>query len=63
MIAFPTAYYLMDKWLQGFVYRIDVSWWMVLVSGFVTLVVAFCTMSFKTIQSALANPTQSLRSE
>lgn len=63
VLAFPTAYYLMNKWLEGFAYRIDVSWWMVVMSGFITLVVAFCTMSFKTIQSALANPTQSLRSE
>jgi putative ABC transport system permease protein len=63
IIAFPVGYYLMDKWLQDFAYRIDVQWWVYVVAGLTTLVIAFFTMSLKTIKSALANPVDSLRSE
>ena len=63
IIAFPLGYYLMDKWLQDFAYKIDVQWWVYAVAGLTTLLIAFFTMSLKTIKSALANPVESLRSE
>lgn len=63
VIAFPLGYYFMDKWLQDFAYKIDVQWWMYAVAGLITLLIAFFTMSFKTIRSALANPVESLRTE
>lgn len=63
IIAFPLGYYLMDKWLQDFAYKIDIQWWVYALAGLITLLIAFFTMSFKTIKSALANPVDSLRSE
>ena len=63
IIAFPLGYYLMDKWLQDFAYKIDIQWWLYALAGLTTLLIAFFTMSFKTIKSALANPVESLRSE
>ena len=63
VIAFPLGYYLMDKWLQDFAYKIEVQWWMYAFAGLITLLIAFFTMSLKTIRSALANPVESLRSE
>ncbi|MCB0687823.1 MAG: ABC transporter permease [Saprospiraceae bacterium] len=63
VIAFPVGFYFMDKWLQGFAYRIEVQWWVFLVAGVGTLWVAFFTLSFKTVRAALANPVQSLRTE
>ena len=63
VIAFPLGYYLMDKWLQDFAYKIDVQWWMYGLAGATTVVIAFFTMSFKTIKAASANPIESLRSE
>ena len=62
-IAFPLGYYLMNKWLQAFAYKIEIQWWVYTVAGLSTLVIAFVTMSFKTIKSALSNPVESLRSE
>jgi putative ABC transport system permease protein len=62
-IAFPLGYYLMDKWLQDFAYKIEVRWWVFVLAGLATLLIAFFTMSFRTIKSALANPVESLRSE
>ena len=63
VIAFPLGYYLMNLWLQDFAYKIDISWWVYAISGLTTLFIAFFTMSFKTVRSALANPVDSLRTE
>jgi putative ABC transport system permease protein len=63
LIAFPLGYYLMDKWLQDFAYKIEIQWWVYALAAVSTLMIAFCTMSFKTIKSALVNPVESLRSE
>jgi len=63
VIAFPLGFYLMDKWLEDFAYKIEIQWWVFMVAGLATLFIALFTMSFKTIRSALANPVESLRSE
>jgi putative ABC transport system permease protein len=63
LIAFPVAWWAMNKWLQSFAYRIDISWWIFVVAGFGALLVAMLTVSFQAIKSAIANPVTSLRSE
>ena len=63
VIATPLAYFFMEKWLQDFAYRIDISWWVFAVAGAVALAVAFLTMSFRSVRAAQANPVASLRSE
>ncbi len=62
-IAVPISWYLMNKWLQAFAYRIALSWWIFLLSAAVTLLVAFITISYHTFRAAAANPVRSLRSE
>lgn len=62
-IAFPIAWWAMDKWLQGFAYRIHIGWWMYALSGFLTILIAVCTISFQAIRSAMANPIKALRTE
>jgi putative ABC transport system permease protein len=63
VIAFPTAWWIMNQWLQGFAYRVGINWWIFAVAGIITLVIAFVTISFQTIKAALANPIKSLRTE
>jgi putative ABC transport system permease protein len=63
VIAIPIAWYLMDKWLQDFHYRINIEWWVFLLAGAVAVVVAFATISIQTIRAASANPVKSLRTE
>lgn len=63
VIAFPLGYYLMNIWLQGFAYKIEMQWWVFVLSGLAIVLIAFFTMSLKTLTSALANPINSLRSE
>jgi len=63
LIAFPIAYYFMNKWLQDFVYRIDISWWIFVLSGGIALLIALFTVSYQAIKAATANPIKSLRYE
>lgn len=63
LIAWPVAYYFMNKWLQDFAYRIDISWWIFILSGGIALVIALATVSFQAIKAAIANPIESLRYE
>jgi len=63
VIASPIAWYFMDKWLQDYVYRINISWWIFLAGGISAIVIALVTVSFQAIKAALANPVKSLRTE
>ena len=63
VIAFPVAWYAMDKWLADYAYRIDIEWWIFLAAGFTALAIALITISFKAIKAAIVNPVKSLRTE
>jgi len=63
VIAFPVAWWATQKWLQGFAYRIHISWWIFLIAGCVAILIAVITVSFQAIKAAIANPVNSLRSE
>jgi putative ABC transport system permease protein len=60
-IASPIAWWVMNRWLQGYAYRIDITWWMFVLVGLVALIIALATVSFQAIRSAVANPLKSLR--
>ncbi|RFZ84478.1 ABC transporter permease [Mucilaginibacter terrenus] len=63
IIAIPMAWFAMNKWLQDFEYRINVSWWVFLLAGVVAALIALATISIQSIKAALANPAKSLKSE
>jgi hypothetical protein len=62
-IASPIAWWAMSRWLQDFVYRISIDWWMFALAGLFALGIALITISFQSIKAALTNPVKSLRSE
>jgi putative ABC transport system permease protein len=62
-IAWPAAYFFMNKWLQDFAYKIDISWWVFVISGGIALLIALLTVSFQAIKAAIANPIEALRYE
>lgn len=62
-IATPLAWWIMNKWLQDFVYRVNFSWWIIPASGLVALLIALVTVSFQAVRAAVANPVRSLRME
>ena len=63
IIAWPVAYFVMNKWLGNFAYRIDISLWAFATTGSAALIIAFLTVSFQAVKAAVANPVKSLRYE
>jgi putative ABC transport system permease protein len=62
-IAMPIAWWAMKVWLQDFVYRINISWWMFALAGLGAILIAILTVSYQAIKAALANPIDCLRTE
>ncbi|MGH7456126.1 MAG: ABC transporter permease, partial [bacterium] len=63
LVAWPIAYFAINRWLQNFAYRIDINWWVFALSGGLALLIALLTESTQAIKAALANPVDSLRYE
>ena len=62
-IAIPLAWYFLHSWLQGYNYRVHISWWVFVVAACGALVITLATVSYQAIKAALANPVKNLRSE
>ena len=62
-IAWPVAWLSMNRWLQDFAYRIDMSWWVFVLAGGLAILIALITVSTQAIRAALTNPVASLRYE
>ena len=63
VIATPIAWWVMDKWLQSFSYRVPISWWMFALAGVLAMLLTLCVVSVQAIKAAIANPVNSLRAE
>ena len=61
--AAPLAWYVMNKWLQDFAYRVTIHWWVIAAAGVGALIIAFISISFQSVKAALANPVKSLKNE
>jgi putative ABC transport system permease protein len=53
----------MNKWLQSFSYRVNISWWMFALAGVIAILIALITVSFQSVKAAIANPITNLRTE
>lgn len=63
VIASPLAWLVMNKWLQHFAYRTNISWWIIALAGLAAFLIALITISFQSVKAALMNPVKALRSE
>ena len=63
LIAAPLAWWAMNKWLQDFAFRTNISWWVFAVCGISMMIIAWLTLSIQTFRSATVNPVKSLRTE
>ena len=63
VLAFPVAWWMMNKWLEDFAYRVNIGWTVFMIAGLGTLLIALVTISFQAIKAALANPVKNLRAE
>jgi ABC-type antimicrobial peptide transport system, permease component len=61
--ASPIALFIMNKWLEDFAYRINISWWIFLIAALLTVLITIITISIQAINAAIANPVKSLRAE
>jgi putative ABC transport system permease protein len=63
IVATPVVYYSLHKWLQGFAYRTNLSWWVYAVSGLLTITITFLTISIQSFRASTRNPVEALRYE
>ncbi len=63
IISIPVSYFVGNKWLQNYPYRITQSWWLFASAAVLVILIALFTVSFQAIKAAIANPVKSLRTE
>lgn len=63
VIACPIAYYALSRWLEGFAYKIELSWWVFLLAGIIVLLLSLLSVSWQSLKAARANPVDSIKSE
>jgi putative ABC transport system permease protein len=63
VIAWPVAWYFMDKWLNIFAYRIEMNVLLYVLAAFVAIAIALITVSSQTLKAAMSNPANTLRYE
>ncbi len=63
IIASPLAWFGVERWLQQFAYRIEISYWIFFIAAFAAILIALTTVSFLALKAAFANPVKSLRTE
>jgi ABC-type antimicrobial peptide transport system permease subunit len=63
VVAFPVSAWMMYNWLQGYSYRIELSWWIFALAGGLAVFIALATVSYQAVRAALANPAASLKAE
>ena len=63
LIAWPLAWWAVNRWLENYAYRVTMSWWVFLIAAVMALLIALVTVSLLAMKAALANPVKSLRSE
>jgi putative ABC transport system permease protein len=63
VISIPLTWWVMHSWLENFAYRITIGWWIFLIGGLASILIAFLTVSLQAIKAAIANPIRSLRTE
>jgi putative ABC transport system permease protein len=63
LIALPLAYFILNWWLESYMYRIELTWWLFVIPVVIVISIALFTVYFQTIRAALTNPANVLRNE
>ncbi len=63
IVAIPICWWVVDKWLQNYVYRVPISWWVFVGTGGVVLLISLMTIGFQSARAIMMNPAKTLRSE
>lgn len=62
-VAAPLSAWVMDKWLMNYAFRVQISWWIYMFGGFITIAIALLTVSWQSWKAATRNPVEALRYE
>jgi putative ABC transport system permease protein len=63
VVATPVAWYIMNKWLESYAYKTELSWWIFAIAGLLALGIALLTVSWQSWKAATQNPIKALRYE
>ncbi len=63
IIAWPAAWYIMNRWLENYAYKTSVSWWIFLTAALISIIIAILTVTYQSLRIANTNPAQTLRYE
>jgi putative ABC transport system permease protein len=63
LIAFPLAYYWLNKILEDYAYRISIDWWIFILAGIITIILTLLTIGFQAVRAATANPVKAIKAE
>ena len=63
LVSLPIGWFVMNKWLEDFSYRIEIPWWVFVLAAFLAVGISILTVSYQSIKAAIANPIKSLRTE
>ena len=63
LVAIPIAWYVMNRWLQSFAYRVDIEWGIIVLAGLLAIIIAFFSVTTQSFKAALANPVDALKNE
>jgi putative ABC transport system permease protein len=63
LIAWPLAWFALSKWLEGFAFRVEINWWVFVIAGIASMIIALTTVSFQAIKAAWMNPVKSLKAD
>jgi putative ABC transport system permease protein len=63
VLAIPFSYFFMEKWLENYIYQTLISWWIFALTGAITLLITWLTISFQSVKAASRNPVISLRND
>jgi len=62
-IASPIAWWATHSWIKNYTYHVEIGWWIFIVAGIISVLIALVTISFQAVKAAVANPVKSLRAE
>ena len=63
VVAWPVAYYAMNRWIQNFAYRTSIELWIFFLAAFLAFLIALITVGYQAVKTAMANPVEALRYE
>jgi putative ABC transport system permease protein len=63
ILAIPLSFFILQKWLSGFAYKVDIEWWIIVSTGLAVLIISWLTVGYHSLKTSFVNPAETLRNE